>query len=66
MPEVVPFTDLVGNPEFIKVGEFSKNHLIWWTRRIGYFVTDRMGFDFNGSRRIRHSDLSVLIKSSRI
>ena len=57
MPKVVPFTDLIENPEFTKVGEFSKNHLIWWTRRLGYFVTDPQGYDFNGFMRIRTDDL---------
>jgi hypothetical protein len=38
--------------EFIKFGEFSPLHLIWWNKKQGYFVTDPGGRDFNGHQRI--------------
>ena len=55
--KVTPFVDLLSSPEFIKVGEFSKRHLIWWTKRTGYMVTDPQGFDFTGQKRIKMDDL---------
>ena len=36
--------------EFIKTGEFSRNHVIWRTPRLGIVVTDCRGYTFNGEK----------------
>lgn len=40
------------NAEFIKHGEYSKSHLIWWAPKEGYFVTTPDGVDFQGTKRV--------------